>query len=97
MYRQGDLLFIPKEEITGIKQHSLVVLGSSITGHDHKLSAGEVYVNESPDRWNFPGNFYVVIPEGGADLLHPEHKTIHLPAGKYEVRRQREVNGYVQD
>lgn len=96
MYRQGDLLFIPTNEVHGEKKQSLVVLGSSLTGHDHKLSVGEVYVNEEI-RWQQMGNFYVDIPEGGADLLHPEHKTIHLPQGKYEVRRQREITGFVQD
>lgn len=95
MYRQGDLLFIKTSEMFGIKKHNLVVLESSITGHDHAITKGEVWVNEpSRDRM---GNFYVVIPEGGADLIHPEHKTIPLPEGVYEVRRQREVNGYVKD
>lgn len=96
MYRQGDLLFIKtNQNPIGIKKHSLVVLGSSITGHEHKLTAGEVYENEP--NWNNKGNFYVVIPVGGADLVHPEHKTISLPEGIYEVRRQREVNGYIRD
>lgn len=96
MYRQGDLLFIKTDAApTGVKKHSLVVLGSSITGHDHAITAGEVW-EATPTRWE-PANFYVVIPPAGADLIHPEHKTIALPGGTYEVRRQREVNGYVKD
>ena len=99
MYRQGDLLFIKREARqfpAGIKKNSRVVLGSTITGHEHKITEGEVYVNDNVNGRD-PGNFYVVIPEGGAELVHPEHKSIPLEEGIYEVRRQREVNGYVQD
>lgn len=32
----------------------------------------------------------VTIPEGGADLIHEEHTALHVPAGTYEVVRQRE-------
>lgn len=95
MYRQGDLLFLRSDKIAGEKTHGLDVLHSTVTGHSHSLTRGEVYLNNPS--WQDKGNFYVVIPEGGADLVHPEHDTIKLPAGIYEVRRQREVNGYVQD
>lgn len=95
MYRQGDLLFIETQEVRGKKKHGLDILTSSITGHSHSITKGEVYINEPS--WGNRGNFYVVIPEGGADLVHQEHKTINLPQGIYEVRRQREVNGYVLD
>lgn len=96
MYRQGDLLFVkvsgaPEGKLT----HSLVVLGSNITGHDHALTKGRVFAHEPT--WRNNANFYVEIPEGGADLYHPEHKTIPLPEGVYKVIRQREVNGYVKD
>lgn len=100
MYRQGDLLFIKTDEsIRGTLKNDKIVLGSSVTGHDHKLSEGEVYeVNRADfDRFDRVPNFYVRIPDEGAKLLHPEHKTIPLPGGVYKVIRQREVNGYVQD
>ncbi len=101
MYRQGDLLFIRTENIPiGIKKEDKIVLGSSVTGHNHAITNGEVYIVNRADlsRWerDIP-NFYVVIPIGGADLVHPEHKTIPLPHGTYKVIRQREVNGYVRD
>lgn len=96
MYRQGDLLFIKTDtEPSGAKKHDMVVLGSSITGHEHAITAGEVWTNQ-PTRKN-NANFYVVIPSGGANLVHPEHKTIPLQEGVYKVIRQREVNGYVRD
>ena len=97
MYRQGDLLFIkvdsaPKDNL---QKGSLVVLGSSVTSHDHAITKGKVYVNDPT--WSDRANFYVEIPTGGANLIHPEHKTIPLVEGVYKVIRQREVNGYVRD
>ena len=96
MYRQGDLLFIKTDRVVGNMKHGLKILESNITGHSHELTKGKVYVNDSITLQNL-GNFYVEIPEGGAEVIHPEHKAIPLEEGVYEVRRQREVNGYVQD
>lgn len=96
MYRQGDLLFIKTESSPkGERQSSRVVLGSSVTGHNHEITDGAVYVNEPT--WSDRASFYVEIPSGGAELIHPEHKTIGLSSGVYKVIRQREVNGYVKD
>lgn len=96
MYRQGDLLFIKVDTAPrGIMKESKVVLGSSVTGHDHAITEGKVYENNPS--WEDKANFYVEIPEGGADLVHPEHKTIPLEEGVYQVIRQREVHGYVRD
>lgn len=97
MYRQGDLLFIKTEALGANCQpiHSKVVLGSSITGHDHEITKGQVFIHEPT--WGDNANFYVAIPEVGADLIHPEHNTIPLSEGFYKVIRQREVNGYVKD
>lgn len=100
MYRQGDLLFIKTEE--GIDESklkhgddALVVLGSHITGHNHAIRKGQVYTHEP--KWSNNANFFVVVPEEGTELYHPEHKTIPLPGGTYKVIRQREVKGYVKD
>jgi len=96
MYRQGDLLFIKAEKLgEGCNPtHSLVVLGSNITGHDHKLTKGIVYTHNPT--WRDNANFYIQVPEG-TELVHPEHRTIPLSEGIYKVIRQREVNGYVRD
>lgn len=96
-YRQGDLLFIQAENFGGKvhKTNSLVVLGSNITGHDHSITKGEVYTHEPT--WQDRANFYVSIPLEGAEITHPEHKSIPLSEGIYKVIRQREVNGYVRD
>jgi hypothetical protein len=96
MYRQGDLLFIKTEgEPKGQKIHGTVVLGSNITGHNHELKAGEVFVHRP--EWQDNSNFYIRVPVGGTELIHPEHKSIPLSEGVYKVIRQREVKGYVRD
>ncbi len=96
MYRQGDLLFIKVSiEPKGKLKNDKIVLGSSVTGHNHALVEGQVFINEPS--WSDNANFYVSVPAGGTDLVHPEHKTIPLPEGIYKVIRQREVNGYVRD
>lgn len=95
MYRQGDLLFIKtNSEPRGIKLNTKVVLGSSVTGHNHEITSGVVY--EHQPTWSDNANFYVEITED-AKLIHPEHKEIPLEKGVYKVIRQREVGGYVKD
>lgn len=97
MYRQGDLLFIKTDAIgenATMLRDTKVILGSSVTGHAHKLSDGFVYSNEP--KWGDNANFYLNVPNG-ANVLHEEHGPIPLPAGIYKVIRQREVNGYVVD
>ncbi len=97
MHRQGDLLFIKiDKEPKGIIQNSKDILKSSVTGHSHKLTEGVIYVNEDVS-WENKGNFYLKIPCGGSKVIHEEHKEIPLEEGIWEVRRQREVNGYVKD
>jgi hypothetical protein len=97
MYRQGDLLFIKTSSLGGDCKitKSKVVLASSITGHDHEIKDGVVYTHEPS--WGDRANFYVEVPDGGTELIHPEHKSIPLSEGIYKVIRQREVNGYVRD
>lgn len=97
MYRQGDLLFIKVDNLPNglLLKNDKHILNSSVTGHNHSILKGKVYINENPT-WNEQGNFYLELLEDD-ELVHQEHKTIELPEGIYEVRRQREVNGYVRD
>lgn len=95
MYRQGDLLFIETTTVQGSYRSGLDILKSSVTGHSHRLSQGKIYVNESTSFSN-PGNFYLKL-DGPAQVTHEEHGPIPLTPGVWEVRRQKEVGGYVQD
>lgn len=95
MYRQGDLLFIKTSDIPILenKVQEKIILKSNVTGHSHSITKGILYKQEPDSQSVF---CYIDCPEG-TELLHQEHKTINLPEGIYEVRRQREVSGYVRD
>ena len=84
VFRQGDVLIKEIEELPkGLKKRQgLVVVRGESTGHAHRLDKGTVLEDQS-------GNLFLNLLSR-AKLLHDEHKTIDLPAGKYAVIRQRE-------
>lgn len=91
IYRQGDVLF---KEISSIpngdwkKRKTGHILEGEATGHIHRvadLEAGEVL--ECGE-----GLCLTVTAEGGVAIVHEEHDTLTLPAGHYEVVRQREYS-----
>jgi len=70
-----------------------------VTGHAHvidnpkaKLEIGTVQVTDPIRTWErIETEFEVLaVPRGGADLVHQEHATLHIPAGKYRVVHQQE-------
>lgn len=88
-WRQGDVLF---KEVSGFPHSKRTrratghILEGEATGHIHRLedlAAAEVL--EIGD-----GLFVNVSAEGGVSIIHEEHHPIVLPAGRYEVVRQRE-------
>ena len=91
-YRQGDVLLCVIDEIPpDVKpvandgDRVVVALGEQ-TGHAHAFAADRVeMLQEKRSRRSF-----LVIGEGGAELAHEEHDPILVPAGCYELRRQRE-------
>ena len=95
MYRQGDLLLIQREELSNeaIKTNSQILLEVTATGHHHKIINGLIFRQEISNE----GVFAYVKANKECSLIHEEHHTINLPEGIYEVRRQREVSGYVTD
>jgi hypothetical protein len=102
MLRQGDILLVPVKKMPdGLKEvprenGRIVLAEGEATGHLHAI--------ESPEATFFamdldsPGDRYLVVAEAEAitaeaadvELTHPEHDTVVLEPGKYEVRRQRE-------
>ena len=90
LYRQGDVLLvaIDKAPRSGCKiRKDGVLLEGEATGHCHRvadLTAAELY--DIGDR------LYLSVFEQGVSIVHEEHLPIRLPAGDYEVRRQREYN-----
>ena len=95
MYRQGDILLIKKEcSPKGTLSKEDVLIEVSMTGHAHKVKNGQIYHQEIERSTSI---FAYIVALKGCKLIHDEHKTIELPEGVYEARRQREVSGYVYD
>lgn len=89
MYRQGDVLVIPKPipsgAVPGKRDKGRIVLAyGEATGHAHAIASEAVEIMEHE------GTRYIRVPKRGATLSHEEHGTITLAPGEYEVRIQRE-------
>lgn len=87
VYRQGDLAFIPVEEIPKkAKAISTRVIRTGEAGGIHSLEEKETAVMYEVDGVRY------ILSEDGVGILHTtRHKTLDLPAGKYEIRIQREL------
>ena len=94
MFRQGDVLVMPVEEIpTGLKKvpldgGRLILAYGEATGHAHVVE-GEAEllaadVEEMEERF--------LRVEREAQLVHDEHDAIVLPPGDYAVVGQREYS-----
>ena len=83
IFIQGDLVIRQIDQLPkGLKKKAdnILVRGES-TGHSHRLIEGEVYGDElHPYLQTF----------NQTQIIHEEHLPIELPAGNWEVVRQRE-------
>lgn len=94
MYRQGDILLIKVEKNPlDNPVRTDILREGTITGHHHKIIKGKIFFQPIDENHIFA---YVEAAKG-CKLVHDEHGPIALPEGIYEVRRQREVRGYVED
>jgi hypothetical protein len=90
LYRQGDVLIrriggLPKQK--AVKRASGHILEGEATGHVHRLeecTKAEVLEIE--------GGLFLRVGDEGARIIHEEHSPISLPAGNYEIVRQREYS-----
>lgn len=91
-YRQGDVCLVP---VTSIPKNAkpvkrdngrVILAYGEGTGHAHAI------VEESAVMLSVAEGATFVRLAKKAQLLHEEHATIDLPAGDYEVRRQREYS-----
>jgi hypothetical protein len=81
VYRQGDVLILPINEIpNNLNRTKRVTLAlGEVTGHHHSISDGAVgYADDSDALAD-----YFEVNDESADLTHQEHDTITLPKGKY--------------
>jgi hypothetical protein len=91
--RQGDILLVPVDAVPdGLKEvprqkGKIVLAEGETTGHLHAIDAPEA-IFKAEDLAEIEGRFLEV--EAEVALTHPEHDTIQVAPGNYEVRRQRE-------
>ena len=103
MLRQGDILLVPVKALPdGLKevprQRGRIVLAEGeVTGHFHAVE-DEAATFLAKNLEEVEGRFLVIEAEAitaeaaGVELVHPEHDTVVLAPGNYEVRRQREYS-----
>ena len=95
MYRQGDVAIIATDTIpTNLKavrrnRGRVILAEGEVTGHAHAIIDTGAELLEGTD---LDDRFLQVLAEGGVDLIHEEHDTVHLPKGSYIVRGQREYS-----
>ena len=95
MFRQGDVLIVP---VNGIPEDAAilekpdsrnrsVLMEGEATGHAHAVpfDDGKIYRNPANDN-----RFLHVV--SNTTVRHEEHDPIDLPAGDYQIIRQREYS-----
>ncbi|GAB2845329.1 hypothetical protein GCM10022221_50820 [Actinocorallia aurea] len=97
MYRQGDILIRPIDAaavppavlalppVARDARGRIVLALGEATGHAHAIT-GQGALHRTPHPME---SDYLHLPEGGR-LVHEEHGPITLPAGWFQVTRQRE-------
>ena len=95
MFRQGDVLLRPidpSELPDGLvpappgRTRGLVLATGEATGHAHVVTGPDVTTWTLPDQ----AEVLFLIVRGHGRLSHEEHGPIGVPAGHYQVIRQRE-------
>lgn len=89
-YRQGEVLIFglkpskkkPTELGFTLKEDGVIAEGE-ISGHLHAVTNGKLYEQ---------GDKMILEAEKGCILTHPEHKSVPIPEGKYEIQIQVEFN-----
>jgi hypothetical protein len=96
MYRQGDVLVIPVDEVPAglvpVKRDDrdrIVLAEGEVTGHAHAIAAPDAELFSDPSATADAADRYLRV-RSIATLDHEEHGTITLTPGDYIVRRQRE-------
>lgn len=104
------------ENVKLVASKSKVILEGEVTGHAHKLDdnakilkiaeeiANNATVGTALEQMQQSAKSQVIgyaVVDSPAELTHEEHKTITIPAGIFEIKRQREYDvneiRFVQD
>jgi hypothetical protein len=91
MYRQGDLLFRRIPYVQDFPLGSMVerpngnILEGEATGHIHRVKD-----NATAKVFETAAGLLFLSALAKTEIVHEDHATITLPAGNYEIIRQRE-------
>ena len=93
LFRQGDVLLRRIDEIPDDAQPQpatarLTLALGEVTGHAHVIGVALAHEFIAPYRDNTDQIFFNLMSD--AFLFHDEHRRLTIPAGKYQVVRQRE-------
>lgn len=91
MFRQGDILLIPLPSGNPQGQEQPAVNGAVVLAHGE--ATGHAHVIRSPRARLFQDESRMLLRVEGllpVELTHEEHATLSIPAGHYQVVRQRE-------
>lgn len=83
-YRHGDLIITKVAEVMGSKVDHLILAFGEATKHKHEITEGKAELFEAN------GVLYLKVESEEAELTHPEHNSIKIPKGAYQVEHQRE-------
>jgi len=95
---------IPADRTKSATGKTVLALGE-VTGHHHRFEKQDrvtAFWKEGSEDHTMAGGTalrgnatqveFIRVPAAGADLVHEEHATIHVPAGEYYITRQREFD-----
>ncbi len=96
LYRQGDVLLkrldaLPLNAVPQPQQAQVTLALGEVTGHSHVLVAERGNVI-APFKEQDQVDVAFLHIMGDAFLKHDEHATLNIPAGTYEIVRQREYS-----
>jgi len=95
-YRQGDIFLLQVDHTPELEDkiyfstegknesNRTVLAYGEVTGHAHAIHDKHVKLRKASNL-----NQFFLLVEKDANLSHEEHSTIKLPAGTYQVIRQR--------
>ena len=97
-YAQGDLFLkeaeIPSEaEEKRMQKKGYVLAEGEATGHTHLIPRKYATVTKM---YEHDKKVYLAIL-GVAEIVHPEHKTLVLPVGNYEIGQVREYDPFEEE
>lgn len=96
--RQGEILIfrIPEKKANrlkeGLKLIEPVIREGEKSGHKHELEGQASLFGESENQEAKDKGMVLEVGAEGAELKHPEHETVKLPKGQYDVKIQKEYD-----